>query len=138
MNSNVGVVSFVGPVGPAVIVVFGATVSTTMLRLAGLWSTLPAASVARTSNVCGPCESAAVVCGELHDAKEAESTRHWNVEPDSLLENVKVGVVSFVGPFGPPEIVVSGGVVSPACTVHEWLAALPSMFPAASRARTWN
>jgi hypothetical protein len=47
------------PDGPAVIVVFGAVVSgggtsTVQVRLAGEASVLPAASVARTSNVCDP------------------------------------------------------------------------------------
>ena len=43
------------PVGPESIVVSGATVSTVKVRVAGVASTLPAASLARTSNVCAPC-----------------------------------------------------------------------------------
>ncbi len=39
------------PVGPLVIVVSGAVVSTVNARVAGVASTLPAASVARTENV---------------------------------------------------------------------------------------
>ena len=46
------------PVGPLVIVVSGATVSTVNVRVAGVGSRLPAASRARTSNVCVPCASA--------------------------------------------------------------------------------
>jgi hypothetical protein len=53
-NPNVGVESFVSPVGPDVIVASGATVSTVQVKLAGDWSTLPAASIARTSNLCEP------------------------------------------------------------------------------------
>ena len=45
---KVGVVSLVGPFGPGVIVVSGATVSTVHVRVAGVASRLPAASVART------------------------------------------------------------------------------------------
>ena len=48
---NDGAVTFVGPGGPALIVVSGATVSTVNVRAAGETSTLPAASRARTENV---------------------------------------------------------------------------------------
>ena len=51
MNVNDGAVVVVGPVGPPVIVVSGAAVSTVNDRVAGVVSTLPAASVARTENV---------------------------------------------------------------------------------------
>ena len=50
-NVNDGAVTFVGPVGPAVIVVSGATVSTVNDRAAGEASRLPARSRARTENV---------------------------------------------------------------------------------------
>ena len=40
------------------------------------------------------------------------SKRHWKVEPDSLEEKVKVGVVSAVDPEGPELIVVWGAAVS--------------------------
>jgi hypothetical protein len=42
------------------------------------------------------------------------SKRHSNVDPDSVLENAKVGDVAFVAlpPAGPDEIEVSGGRVS--------------------------
>ncbi len=55
VNVNVGVASLVGPLGPLLIVVSGSTVSTVQVREAGLPSVLPAASVARTWNVCEPC-----------------------------------------------------------------------------------
>jgi hypothetical protein len=55
VNVNAAVVAFSGPVGPLVIVVFGATVSTVQLRVAGEPSGVPAASVARTAKVCAPC-----------------------------------------------------------------------------------
>ena len=97
---------------------------------------LPAASVARTSNVCEPSASAAVVNGDVQDAKAAASTRHSNVEPASVEVNVNVGVLSLVEPRGPAVIVVSGAVVSTreACSV----AGVASMLPAASVARTSN
>ncbi len=45
--------------------------------------------------------------GELHVAKVAPSTRHWNADADVPL-NEKAGVASLVGPLGPAVIVVSG------------------------------
>jgi hypothetical protein len=38
------------------------------------------------------------------------STLHSKLEPLSLDENVKVGVLSLTTPLGPESIVVSGGV----------------------------
>ena len=55
------------------------TVDTVKLRLAGVGSTLPARSMARTSKVCGPSESAEVVNGVVHEANTPASTRHWKV-----------------------------------------------------------
>ena len=48
---NVPVEEFDGLAGPLSMVVFGAVVSTVHVELAGVASVLPAASVARTSNV---------------------------------------------------------------------------------------
>ena len=65
VNANVGVLSLVGPVGPEPIVVLGAVVSaggvvsTVNARVAGVASTLPAASVARIETLCGPSASVA-------------------------------------------------------------------------------
>ena len=50
-NVNDGAVPLVVPVGPPLIVVSGAAVSTVNARVAGVGSTLPAGSVARTENV---------------------------------------------------------------------------------------
>ena len=52
---KVALVLLTAPVGPVPIVVSGATVSTVQVREAGVVSGLPAASVARTWNVCEPC-----------------------------------------------------------------------------------
>src|SRR5918996_2295943 len=119
--------------GACEIVVCGAAVSTVIARLAGLPSVLPAASVARTSNVCAPSDNAPVVCGDVQAAKAALSTRHWKFAPGSL-ENPNVGVESLVNPVGPESIVVCGAAVS---TVIARLAAAP-VLPAASVARTSN
>src|SRR5918998_2191183 len=131
---NEALVLVVAAGGAVVMVVCGAAVSTVIIRLAGLVSVLPAASVARTSNVCAPSENAPVVCGEVHAAKAAASTRHWKLAPASL-ENPNVGVESPVSPVGPESIVVCGAAVS---TVIARLAGLASVLPAASVARTSN
>jgi hypothetical protein len=52
---NVALVELTVPLGPLVIDVFGATVSTVQVRVAGVWPTFPAMSFARTENVCEPC-----------------------------------------------------------------------------------
>ena len=73
---NVETWTLIVPVGPLVIVVSGgvvstgSVVSTVKVRLAGVASVLPAASVARTSKVCEPSASAVVVNGVVHDAKD--------------------------------------------------------------------
>jgi hypothetical protein len=86
-------------------------------RVAGVASTLPAASVARTDAVCVPFASVLVVHTLVQAAHVAESTRHWNAEPVSVELNAYVGVLSVVVPVGPEVIVVSGAVVSDAAVV---------------------
>ena len=54
VNANVADVLFVGFDGALVIVVLGAVVSTVHVEVAGVASTLPAASEARTEKVCEP------------------------------------------------------------------------------------
>ena len=56
-NVNDGDAPLVTPLGPELIDVSGAAVSTVKLRVAGVASTLPAASVARTVNVYAPSTS---------------------------------------------------------------------------------
>jgi hypothetical protein len=76
--------------------------------------------------------------GDEHGLKTAWSSEHSNVEPVSVDVKVNVAAVIVDVPAGPDVIVVSGGVVSDACTVHDWLAGLGSRLPAASRACTRN
>ena len=112
LNENCGAVLFVAGLGPVLIVVSGATVSTVKPRVAGTLSRLPAASMgARTESVCAPCGSSGVVNGFAHAVWATPSIAHSNVAPASD-ENVKVGVVSLTGPSGPLEIAVSGRTVS--------------------------
>src|SRR5690349_13963481 len=54
VNEVIAGVLAVAPLGPAVIVVSGATVSTVHVRLAGVASGFPRLSNARTWNVCEP------------------------------------------------------------------------------------
>ena len=54
MNSKDALVERMREPGPAVMVVSGVTRSIVQAWLAGLVSALPAASTARTTNVCGP------------------------------------------------------------------------------------
>ena len=54
LNPNDAEAELTVPLGPLVIEVSGAVVSTVHVRVAGVASTLPAASLARTENVCDP------------------------------------------------------------------------------------
>jgi hypothetical protein len=51
---KLALVEALGSLGEAVMVVFGAAVSTVHVKVAALASTLPAGSIARTLNVCEP------------------------------------------------------------------------------------
>jgi hypothetical protein len=73
---------------------------------------LPAASVALTSNVCGPVASPAYSFGDPHPVKAPPSSRHSKLEPPSLEPKENDAEVEVTVPDGPAEIVVSGGVVS--------------------------
>ena len=55
-NVNTGGLTLVGAFGPVLIVVSGSAVSTVQSRKAGVGSIVPAASMARTRNECGPCD----------------------------------------------------------------------------------
>ena len=66
MNSICALAAVVVPDGPAVMLVTGAVASTDQAAEAGVASTLPAVSVARTSNVCGPSARPVYVLGDVH------------------------------------------------------------------------
>src|SRR5437016_1807083 len=89
---------------------------TKKVRVAGVGSVFVALSVALTSKLWLPGDSAAegvwLAPGPEQAANASESKRHWKVEPDSLDVNVNVGALSVVGPEGPEVIVVSGATVS--------------------------
>src|SRR3954471_1514712 len=81
------------------------------LRVAGVASVLPTASLARTPKVCGPSARTGGVNGEPQGEKPSSSIWHSKLAPVSL-EKAKVGVGSLVGPAGPESIEVSGELVS--------------------------
>ena len=101
---------------------------------------LPAASVARTLNVCDPFARPEYAFGEVQALQAPASSWHSNDEPVSDEVNVKLADAVVTVPLGPPVIVVSGGVVSGAATltVHVRVAGEASVLPAASVARTLN
>ena len=98
VNSNVALREVVTVVGPDVRLVSGAVVSAAgggggagativQLRVAGVVSTFPAASVARTSNVWAPTARPESPSGEAQALQAPPSRRHWNVEPASVEVN---------------------------------------------------
>src|SRR5215203_5639177 len=84
------------------------------LRLAGLWSVLPALSVALTLKVCSPLASLLYDVGEVQYSQALPSRLHSKLEPLSEEEKLKLGDEEPVvlPSTGPKSIVVSGGVVS--------------------------
>jgi hypothetical protein len=103
---NVADVLALGSAGPDGISVSGGR-STVQAYEAGVPSTFPAPSFARTSSRWRPAASPVTSCGELHVAYGRPSRRHSNVAPPSLAEKVKVAFVFAVGSVGPERIVVS-------------------------------
>jgi hypothetical protein len=125
--------SFVGSAGPAVIDVFGAAVSTVQVNVAGLASVLPNASRARTSKVWLPSARPEYACGLVQAVNAPPSSLQSNVLPASVEVNEKLAPVWLVGFAGVEVMLVSGAVAS---TVQVWVAAVGSVFPAGSVART--
>ncbi len=115
LNSGAGAATGAGDgVGAVVAIGVGVGVGppvTVKPRVAGVRSGLPAASTARTWNVCGPpARFSGVAYGDEQGANGASSTRHSKREPGSAAENVNVVVV---GEDVPESIAVSGAEGSP-------------------------
>ena len=121
--------------GPLSIVVPAATVSTVHVLVAGLWSTFPAPSIARTEKVCAPSASPVYDFGDVQAPHDPVSSLHSKWAPPSADEKVNEASFEATGPVGPPPMVVSGAIVS---TVHARVAGVWSTFPAPSTARTPN
>jgi hypothetical protein len=131
---NEALVEVTVPEGPPVIAVSGAVASTVHVLDAGLASTLPAASFARTWNVWLLLPRPAYAFGDVQAANAVASSEHSNVEPVSVEVNEKLTEPDVV-PDGPLEIVVSGATVS---TVQLAEAGEGSTLFDVSIARTWN
>jgi hypothetical protein len=129
VNVNRGAGSFVGPVGPPVIVTVGACVSTTQVAVA--LPTLPAVSVAWTVNVWLPSAIPVSASGEVHAANAPPSSLHWSVP--SVVVKVNVADDEFDGFAGPLVIVTTGRTVS-----MENARLAVDELPAASLTRTSN
>src|SRR3954468_15557986 len=119
--------------------------STVHVRLAGVASVLPAASVARTSTVCLPPSSSPSFQPAAHGAHATVSTlslvslsrRHSNVElgSDEVELNVGVRSVDLPPSSGPTAIAVSGASAS---TVKARAAGVESSLPSVDFARTFS
>src|SRR5918992_857169 len=86
---------------------------------------LPAPSIARTWNVCGPAASAAYAVGDSQSANAAASSAHSNDESISFALNVNVALVAVVELAGFSRIVVCGGTA----TVHVYSTGVSSARP---------
>ncbi len=123
------------PEGAVVMVVSGSGASgstTSQVRVAGVGSVLPAASIARTRTVRWPGASVGRTSGLAQSVNDAPSRAHSNLTPDSLaLNDTDAGPGEMV-PAGPAVISVTGGVVS---MRQVRLAGVVSVLPAGSVAR---
>src|SRR3954452_8370482 len=99
-------------------------VSTAQVRDAGVGSTLPALSMARTSKLCTELARPLKGCGDEHGVQAPPASRPRNVEPASLELKPKLAEVAAVEPCGPLEMTECGGVVSTVKEVAE-LTAVP-------------
>src|SRR5687768_7396483 len=88
-NVNVAEVLSACSVGPERISVTGGP-STVHAADAGVGSTLPAGSTARTSSTCSPAARPVSSYGVEQSPKPASSSWHSNVEPAWLAENANV------------------------------------------------
>ena len=113
--------------------VSGGARSIVQVLVAGVASTLPAVSIARTENVWDPLPSSVNDAGDVQAAKEAESSLHSNVADPSPDVKENEAAPLFTTEGGCAVSVVSGAAVS---IDHANVAGEGSTFPAASTART--
>ena len=88
----------------------GPTLSITHVKEVG--GPVPAASVALTANVCGPCESELYTLGEVQDANVWPSRLHWSVACALLGLNSNLADVLVLGLCGVSVRVAIGRIVS--------------------------
>ena len=93
LKPKVGDGSLVRSIGPESIWTTGGIVSTVQSKEAGLASTLPALSIALTSNSWAPSVSAVYSRGEVQAPQAPPSRRHWKEampDPPSFPEKLKL------------------------------------------------
>ena len=112
LNVNAAVTLLSAAGGPAVSIVSGATVSVVHSRSAGVRSSLPEGSIARTEKLCGPSGSVRTY-GDWHGCASSWSIRHSNVARGSSDENRNVACPLPLNASGAWSIRVSGAWVSP-------------------------
>src|SRR2546423_10327017 len=121
----------------------GLFVSRCHVHVSGEGSVFPAASVARTSNVCALSVRPLRERGLVHDAQALPLIRHSKLEPGSEELNVNAGLAALDGSAGLPTTVVWGAVrstltfrialdgwpaLSVATAARAWLPSVPGMF----------
>src|ERR1043166_1926646 len=133
LNPNVPVAVFDSAAGLEVIITDGGVASTVQLLVAGVGSTRPEVSRARTAKLCAPSPRVNAR-GEVQAANAAPSSEHCSVAVGSGEWNANVTSAAVVEPAAGPEVItVSGAVES---TVQLSIAGVGSALPAASTART--
>src|SRR5688572_30734259 len=95
----------------------GSPAATVQDAVAGVASTLPGASLARTANVWAPSGRSLYARGEVHAAKAAPSRLHSKLDPVSDEVKEMLAERSATVPEGAATMVVSGAVVSPGTVV---------------------
>ena len=128
LNLNVALLLAVGVFGFPVMLVSGGIASIVQMNLAAILSVLPAASMARTWNVCFALPKLLYTCGLVQEANALTSNLHSNVPPASVEVKSNLALVSFVTVGGCKVIVVFGRVLS---IVQSKLAGVGSVWPAA-------
>jgi hypothetical protein len=112
-NTTFGLaVAIVEPLTGELIVTIGSTVLMVHVKLAGVASALPAASVAATVNVWLPVARPLYAFGLVQLAAAPPSMTQLNVLPASVEVNEKLALVLLVGFVGFAVIVVFGATVS--------------------------
>ena len=96
---------------------------TVQLRLAGVVSTFPKLSMARTLNSWAPAVTFVSSTGDEQELNVSVSMAHSKLEPGSVEENAKFAFVLAVIGCGPESIMVSAG----RSTVHVRLASVGSV-----------
>src|ERR671919_1683827 len=116
VKRNLASVLAVGSLGAESIVVTGGVVSRGGVMFqpwpAGVGSTWPSGSVARTLKLCQPVARPVYSFGELQGSYAAPSSEHSKVDPARSEENVNVALVLSVSVAGAESIVVCGGATT--------------------------